>query len=89
MPYKEGIRFRRDRFGILRAWIDQGAIWPETAITNAGLRRSIGLYRGPNAEECSLSQRKGVGACGNQIDALSSNEWKKTPKVKPSAEADR
>ncbi len=86
MP-KKGDRLSAEQVGLVRAWIDQGASWPESAVTSAGVDPSKHwAFKAP--------VRPG-------LPSVSDRKWPRTPvdhfilarlateKLKPSPEADR
>ena len=85
MP-KKGERLTAEQIGLLRAWIDQGANWPESASANVADKRNHWAFKTPVRP---------------LVPALKNKKWARNPidnfvlarldkeKLKPSPEADR
>ena len=84
MPPK-GERLTADQIGLLRAWIDQGAVWPADAAVQQKIHWAYVKPQRPVEPRLSWSERRWAK---NPIDAFVLARLKHE-KLKPSAEADR
>jgi len=85
MP-KKGERLTAEQVGLLRAWIDQGAVWPEATVVQARDPKNHWAFKSPERP---------------QTPAVKDGKWVRSPvdsfilakleseKLKPSSEADR
>src|SRR5437660_431064 len=83
MPPK-GQRLSVNQIGLLRAWIDQGAIWPENAGTNAPDKRNHWAFKAPRRPLVPEVKEKKWRE--NPIDAfvfrrLEKEHWKPSPEA--------
>lgn len=85
MP-KKGARLSAEQVGLLRAWIDQGAVWPESASVKVADTRNHWAFKAP--QRPPLPKVKNTKWGRNPIDAfiLAALEHEK---LAPSPEADR
>lgn len=83
MPQK-GEPLSAEQIGLLRAWIDQGASWPENVAAARALHWSLKPVRRPIVPAISFRKSKS----GNPIDAFVAAKLKEK-KLTPSVEADR
>ena len=85
MP-KKGERLTAEQVGLLRAWIDQGALWPETAATQARDPKNHWAFKAPvRPPTPSVKDKKWVRSpVDNFILAKLESE-----NLKPSPEADK
>jgi len=81
MP-KKGEKLTAEQIGLLRAWVDQGAEWPESAALDAtaAARRDHWAWKAP--------VRPAPPALGNAVDAFVQAKLSASG-LKPSSEADR
>src|SRR5262245_22733548 len=85
MPQK-GDRLTAEQIGLLRAWIDQGADWPESASVKVVDPRDHWAFKAPLRPPVpAVKTKKGVR---NPIDSFVLAQVEKE-KLKPSPEADR
>src|SRR5258706_2725833 len=85
MP-KKGDRLSPEQVGLLRAWIDQGAIWPDGASAKVEDKRNHWAFKAPIRPQVPLVQRKNW--VQNPIDSFVLARLEKE-KLKSSPEADR
>jgi mono/diheme cytochrome c family protein len=85
MP-KKGDRLTAEQVGLLRAWIDQGAVWPETIVVQGRDPKNHWAFKTPvRSPTPSVKDKKWVRSpVDNFILAKLENE-----KLKPSPEAER
>src|SRR6185436_11716235 len=85
MPRK-GERLTAEQVGLLRAWIDQGAIWPDSASAKIEDPRNHWAFKAPSRPRVpEVKQKNWVR---NPIDNFILARLEKE-KIKPSHEADR
>src|SRR5207249_12019284 len=75
-----------EQIGLLRAWIDQGAVWPETAATGAKDPRGHWAFQPPTRP--GLPGVKNARWSRNPIDRFILQRLERE-KLKPSAQADK
>jgi mono/diheme cytochrome c family protein len=75
-----------EQIGILRAWIDQGANWPETAVTKSKDWKKHWAFTAPTRPK--VPQLKNAGWVRDPIDAFIVERLDKE-KLQPSPEADK
>lgn len=85
MP-KEGKRLTAEQVGLLRAWIDQGAEWPESASVKVEDKRNHWAFKAPVRPK--LPEPKTKGWARNPIDDFVLARLEKEG-LKPSLETDR
>ena len=85
MP-KKGERLSAEQVGLLRAWIDQGAVWPESTVASADRAKNHWAFKAPVKPKLVSTKDK---------------SWPRTPvdqfvlaklereKLRPSPEADK
>jgi hypothetical protein len=85
MP-KKGERLTTEQVGLLRAWIDQGADWPESASVKLQDKRNHWAFKAPVRPAVPAVKEK--ERARNPIDNFVLARLEKE-KLKPSPEADR
>jgi hypothetical protein len=85
MP-KKGDPLTSEQIGVLRAWIDQGAVWPESSISQSRNAKDHWAFKAPVRP--SMPQVKDKKWIRTPVDNFVLARLEKE-KLKPSAEADR